>query len=177
MRKITVLVAMFLFVGVSARAQSAPSIEFFRGYSHVEADISNTSFSLNGGEVSMTQNLNSWFGGTLDVGTQYGTRNGFNVNTQQIMYGPVFSYRKMSSITPFGHVLVGAVHGSQGFDGISQSAFKFGAAFGGGLDIKLNKRFSVRAIQVDYLLSRFLSTNQNNIRISAGIVVTFGKEK
>jgi hypothetical protein len=168
---------VFLFLSVPAMAQNAPSVEFFGGYSHVIADMSNTSFSLDGTEVSMTQNLNNWFGGTLDFGTQYGSRNGFNVNMQQIMYGPVFAYRKSSAFTPFGHVLLGAVRGSQGFAGISQPAFKFGGAFGGGLDIRLNKRFSVRVIQADYLMSRFLGTRQNNLRVSAGIVLTFGKAK
>src|SRR5439155_22714809 len=102
MRKLTLFVTMILFLGVPAMAQNASTIEIFGGYSHVVEDFSNTSFNLNGAEVSMTQNLNNWFGGTLDFGTQYGTRNGFNVNTQQIMYGPVFAYRKSSSFKPFG---------------------------------------------------------------------------
>ena len=177
MRKLTLLVTVILFLGVPAIAQNAPTIEVFGGYSHVEADVSNTSFSMNGGEVAFTQNLNNWFGGTLDFGTQYGKRNGFNVNTQQIMYGPVFAYRKMSAITPFGHVLLGVVRGSQGFAGISQPATKFGAAFGGGVDFKLSKHISIRAIQGDYVMSRFLNTHQNNLRLSAGVVLTFGKTR
>lgn len=177
MRKLTLLVTIILFLGVPAMAQNAPAVEFFGGYSHVEADFSNTSFSMNGAEVAMTQNLNNWFGGTLDFGTQYGSRNGFNVNAQQIMYGPVFAYRKSPSFTPFGHVLVGVMRGGQGFAGISQPATKFGAAFGGGVDFKVNKHFSIRAIQADYLMSRFLNTHQNNIRLSAGIVLTFGQTK
>src|SRR6266700_2603252 len=134
MRKLTLIVTMILFLGVPAMAQDAPTVEFFGGYSHVVADFSNNSFNLNGAEVAMTQNLNNWFGGTFDFGTQYGTRNGFNVNTQQIMYGPVFAYRRSSSFTPFGHVLAGVVRGSQGFAGISHTDTKFGAEFGGGVD-------------------------------------------
>jgi len=177
MRKFIGLLAIVLFLGVKAMAQNPPKVEIFGGYSHVVADLSNTSFNLDGGEVAVTENLNKWFGGTLDVGAQWGTQNGFNVNTQQIMYGPVFACRKSSSIPPFGHVLLGAIRGSQEFAGISQSAFRFAAVLGGGVDVKLSERASIRVIQADYLISRFMGTNQNNIRLSAGIVLTFGRAR
>lgn len=171
------LLAIVLFLRANVMAQNAPKVEVFGGYSHVVADLSNASFGLNGGEIAVTENLNNWFGGKIDIGSQWGTQNGFNVNTQQFMYGPVFACRKASSITPFGQVLLGAIRGSQEFVGISQSATRFAAAFGGGVDVKLSKKASIRMIQADYLVSRFMGTNQNNIRLSAGIVLTFGKAK
>jgi hypothetical protein len=181
MRKSIWLLPIVLFLGVNAIAQNAPKTqnapqwEIFGGYSHVVADLSNTRFNLDGGEMAVTENVNEWFGGKLYVGAQWGTRNDFNVNSQQIMFGPVFTYRKPSSITPFGHILLGAIRGSQEFSGISQSAYRFATALGGGVDIKLGERASIRAIQADYLISRFMGTYQNNIRLSAGIVYSFGR--
>ena len=53
---------------------------------------------------------------------------------------------------------------------------------GGGLDYRLSRHFSVRAVEVDYILTRFpsLSTGsretQNSIAASAGINFTFGEQ-
>jgi hypothetical protein len=49
---------------------------------------------------------------------------------------------------------------------------------GGGVDYRINNRFSIRPLQVDYLLTRFsegTSNNQtqNNLRASTGIVIHF----
>ncbi|PYV20581.1 MAG: hypothetical protein DMG27_22680 [Acidobacteria bacterium] len=113
------------------------------------------SVNMNGFHVSVRENLNSWFGGDLDFSTNYGTEAGFNVNTQSIMYGPVFVYRKRSRVTPFGHVLLGAVRGSDGFVGISKSATKVGVAPGGGVDVKLSDMVSIRLVEADYMMTRF----------------------
>lgn len=45
------------------------------------------------------------------------------------------------------------------------------AALGGGLDIRLNKRLDLRAIQVDYNPTRLFGSTQHNIRIGIGIVI------
>ena len=176
MQKVTWLVTLVLFLGVTAMAQNTPKAEVYGGYSHLVADFSNTTFNLNGAEIAVTENVNRWFGGMLDISAQFGTRNGFNVNSEQYMYGPVFSYRKLSSFTPSAHVLLGAMRGSQGFAGISQPSTKFAAAPGVAVDIKLTDMVSIRAIQADYVMSRFLGTHQDNLRLSAGIVLTFGKK-
>ena len=174
MRRFSLLMVVWLLLGATAFAQKAPEFEVFGGYSHLVADIGNTSFNLDGGEGSAVQNVNNWFGGMLDFAVQYGTRNGYNVNTEQIMYGPVFSYRKLSLFTPSAHVLLGAVRGSQGFAGISQSSTKFGAVFGGSLDYKITKMVSFRVVQADYLVTNFLGTHQSSLRLSSGLVFTFG---
>ena len=54
----------------------------------------------------------------------------------------------------------------------------FAANLGGGLDLRLNHRFSIRLIEADYLLTTFnnqSNNRQNNARISAGAVIRFGK--
>jgi hypothetical protein len=44
-------------------------------------------------------------------------------------------------------------------------------AIGGGLDIRLNDRVDIRAIQVDYNPTRVFDGTQHNFRIGAGIVI------
>jgi hypothetical protein len=52
---------------------------------------------------------------------------------------------------------------------------------GGGLDYRLHN-FSLRAVEVDYILTRFpnlttgLRENQNSIAASAGVIFTFGEQ-
>jgi outer membrane immunogenic protein len=49
---------------------------------------------------------------------------------------------------------------------------------GGGVDVKISRRFSIRPAQVDYLLTRFNefgtgAQTQNNLRVSTGVVFHF----
>jgi hypothetical protein len=44
---------------------------------------------------------------------------------------------------------------------------------GGGLDWNATEHIGVRLIQAEYLLTDFVSTRQNNARISAGVVFRF----
>lgn len=176
MRKFLVLLPL-LVVPVSAWADDLPKFEVFAGYSNLAANVNHSSMDLNGVNGSFQENLNSWFGGALDISGHFGTESGMKVNTESAMYGPVFSYRKSKSVTPFVHGLLGAVRGSSDYLGISKPEERFGAYLGGGLDLKIGPGVALRLIQVDYLLTRFSSLNQDNVRLSAGIVFNFGKRK
>jgi len=86
-----------------------------------------------------------------------------------------------SSLQPFGQVLMGLAHSSGTLvQGSNPGAAKAGAAFagnfGGGLDLRATSRFSVRLVEADYLLTTFdngSNNHQNNLRISAGVIVHF----
>jgi hypothetical protein len=86
---------------------------------------------------------------------------------------------------PFGEVLIGGGHASGGlYSGTSTSASYgsqngFALTTGGGLDVKLATYLALRLIQADYLLTRFkngTNDHQNNLRLSAGIVLRFGRK-
>ena len=52
-------------------------------------------------------------------------------------------------------------------------------AAGGGLDIPFGRHLAIRALQAEYVLTRFdrsdgSSATQNNLRVSTGIVFRFG---
>lgn len=185
MNRLIWLIPVVLLTAFTARAQETTSAwEFSGGYSYMEANLNGSSFHMNGATISATENLNSWFGGRMEFNgyqgneaqTASGTSTLYSVSAQTLTYGPVFSYRRFSRITPFANVQIGAVHGSANYLGISQSAFKFAAAPGGGLDFALNQRTEIR-VEGEYLLTRFLGLTQENANLSVGLVVRFGRTR
>jgi len=133
-------------------------------------------------------------------------------NTTAFTYGGPRFYYRMHRWSPFGEVLFGAAyrHVSTGVTALTvpgtpvipvaspstlfpgplalvtarlnttQNAFSMRT--GGGLDYRLNRHFSVRAVEVDYILTRFPSLsagsreNQSSIAASAGVIFTFGEQ-
>lgn len=93
-----------------------------------------------------------------------------------------------SRLRPFGHALVGVTHAKAKVDtsfftspfcqqagvdcraDLSESDTGFGAAFGGGLDIKATERFSIRAFQADYNPTRINGQISHNFRFGIGVV-------
>ncbi len=105
--------------------------------------------------------------------------------------GPIFKVR-MHHFEPFAEALFGGAHsnfygnlykdcGPAGCIVASKSpsnnAFDF--IIGGGIDIPINERFSIRPVEFDYLLTRFGNAftggnnNQSNFRYQAGVVIKF----
>ncbi|MBI1984467.1 MAG: outer membrane beta-barrel protein [Acidobacteria bacterium] len=176
MRRFLRLIPLVLFLSVPATAQDkAPQIEMFGGYAYALADFSNESVNLNGWNFSLTENVNSWFGGTADFSGHYGQPSGVNVNAHMFLFGPTFALRRSRSFTPFSHVLLGGIRASRGYVGVSESATKFAAAFGGGIDVKIHEIVAIRVFQADYFVTPFFGLRQDNVRVSGGIVLRFGK--
>ncbi len=159
----------------SGGSSDTPSWEVYGGYSYLRADVGGSNFGLSGGGGSLTQNWNNWFGGRLEVYGYHGTEAGTTVSAQTYTYGPLFTLRRSSRIVPFATIEFGAVHGTQGYLGISQSAWRFAMNGGGGVDFNLNRRTAIR-VQADYLLTNFLALRQDNIQVSAGLVFRFGSK-
>ena len=101
-----------------------------------------------------------------------------------------------SRFKPFGHALIGIAHARNkislptrdlGFldelldfcspdPGIQNcpsggTDTGFAGGFGGGLDIRINRRFDLRAIQADYNPTWLFGSRQQNFRLGAGIVI------
>lgn len=49
----------------------------------------------------------------------------------------------------------------------------FSMALGGGVDVKVTDRIAIRAVQLDYQVTRFFEDTQNNLRLGTGIVFRF----
>jgi hypothetical protein len=83
---------------------------------------------------------------------------------------------------PFAHALVGAGHRrntieGEGFTCItiipcpgSTTETAFAGAFGGGLDVRLNRRVAIRVFQADYNPIKFNAGTDHNFRFSTGLV-------
>ena len=177
MIKASLLVSLILLMSVSTKAQETPKAELFGGYSY-------TGTGSNGFDTSAALNLNKWFGLVADIGGQY-TRlhnQGFTeqIRTQSYLFGPRFSLRRGKRVVPFVHALFGSSHlrtqTNEFGPLVSFADTSFGMVLGGGLDVRLNHRFAIRAFQADYLRTRFFNDTQRKGRISAGIVIRFGRK-
>ncbi len=165
--------------------------------------------SLNGGGGSATFNINQYLGIKMDLQGFGSTLVGFNIpanstfpdgasgnvqgNLFTYLFGPQVKIRAQKA-QPFFHVLFGGAHSNvyaNAFQTICQpiaggcsftatpGADAFAMAVGGGVDIPINKRISIRPGEVDYLLTRFTNpftstNNQNNFRYSVGVVFNLG---
>ncbi len=184
LRVVVSLLMLLTLYGVSAKAQDTPKVDIFAGYSYLRYSPSSSgvdSFNLHGGSASFAYNANSWLSGVADFGGYHSGNilgTGVDGTLSTYLFGPKISYRKHERITPFGQVLFGVAHASATGFGTSGSDNAFAMSVGGGLDLRLSRRFSVRPAQVDYLLTRFSETgtgaqSQNNLRLSTGVVFHF----
>jgi hypothetical protein len=175
----------------------APSASYTQGH------------SLNGAGGAITYNFNDYVGIKMDLQGFGSNTNTFTVpasanfptgatgrvegNLFTYMFGPQIKFRT-PKFHPFGHLLFGGAHSNvyaNTFDAICKphtavcgfakapAGDAFAMAFGGGVDIPLNHIVSLRAGEVDYLLTRFnndfTNSNQSNFRYSGGIVFSFGQ--
>jgi opacity protein-like surface antigen len=142
----------------------------------------NTKPNLNGWEVSATYSVFPWLGMEADFSGHYGTALGDSTaKFHTYVFGP--EVRWPARVSPYAHVLFGGAHESTSTGNLSgialyntvlsssETALAF--AMGGGVDIKAAPFVSVRPIQVDYLMARFASNTQNQLRVSAGLVLHF----
>jgi opacity protein-like surface antigen len=184
-RALVCLVAMLGLAAVSLKAQEeAPKVDVFAGYSYVQANPSTAtldSFHLNGGSVSGAYHFTNWLSGVADFGAYTNGnigREGFGGTMSTYLFGPRISYRHFRRITPFGQVLFGVArtNASAFFTSSSQNGFAMTA--GGGVDLRLADHWSLRPLQVEYLLTRFQEASvgnqtQNDLRVSTGLVFRF----
>lgn len=169
-----------LALAASAFAQSpeeekeAP-FEVFGGYSYLH----DGGHSFNGWTGTFIGNINRWFGLAADFDGHYrsGTEDGLTVSEHEngFTFGPHFALPNSSRITPFAFTLLGGAHSSARAEGPSVTATGFAMNLGGGLDVKVNELWSARVIQVDAAYTRFNGRGTTAPRVSAGMVLHFGK--
>lgn len=176
-----VLAVILLTPGRPALAQDiVPRFEAFGGFSYFPANGDDfPRQNSTGFQVSLTTNVNRWFGVVADLGGQYSRASWFRgpgvpslttrTSVYEYLFGPRFTMRaERASI--FAHALVGQATGDSGIGGFSDAGFTLGA--GGGVDINLSKRLAAR-VQFDWLGS-FQDMIEDNTRLGVGMVVRFG---
>jgi opacity protein-like surface antigen len=183
--------SLAIFGAASAQEKApTPSTELGFSYSYTRVNPGGTISSANasGGYGYAEYNVNRVFGLVAELGANYTGSAGKTLlgNTAfQYLFGPRFNWRR-SRFTPYVQTLFGGERFSNGFNPDSAtprlltSQNNFAAAFGGGLDVNVFNRVTVKPIQLEYLLTQAstgagnLNFVQNNLRYSAGVVFHFG---
>jgi opacity protein-like surface antigen len=158
-------------------------------------------FNCAGGGGTLAYNLTSMFGIAADLGgcKYFGSTisAGNKISGSQFTYlfGPRITFRNASPFRPFFELNFGgdrlavtcqtsatACVNATGGNSYSRNAFAM--TVGGGFDIQINKKFSLRPIQAEYLYTRFgnqcalsvcsNNNNQNSFRLKSGFVIGWG---
>ncbi len=212
MRKYFVFVGLALFTAGMALAQdSFPKVETSPAFMYIRTPISfnipggasiSQSFNCAGGGGTIAYNFTSLLGIAADLGgcKYFGQTipapisTNANGNAFTFLFGPRLTFRSQSPFQPFAELNFGGMRISiqcqnnngncPGQPTFSKTAFALTA--GAGFDIKLNKKFSLRPIQAEYLYTRFgndcaltfctFNNNQNSFRLKSGIVINWGGE-
>lgn len=176
------LAALLPACTISAAAQSKQQYElgFTYDWTHTNAPPKACGcFSLNGGGVEFAYRLPHSFSAVAAI-TAGANGNVINSGKDLRLVDYLAGIRYTTpgkAIHPYGQLLLGAAH----VDGaLSPSNLGVGAtngfamSLGAGADVPLNKTFALRALQVDYLLTKLpngVNDRQNNLRLSTGLVV------
>jgi len=192
---LAILVSAIIVAALPLHAQSLPSakssvparLEVALAYNAVRSNgtiSACTCFWMEGGKAEFNAVFTRSFSFVGEVSAQHVSDiNSANQNLGLVTYlfGPRFSYRKSPRFTPFGQVLVGGVHGFDGYfpnqNGSTATPDAFALAAGGGLNVYASHHLAIRPVQADYLLTELPNDNgdrENSLRLGAGIVFLFG---
>ena len=145
---------------------------------------------LNGVGASITGFPVSWLGLTGDFSyhrkeNSTTISSGASQYSREVFYfmgGPTLKIRNPTRVEPFVRALAGGAHLRENYTlttttptgntqvTIAPNTTKFALGLGGGLDVRLGEKFSLRLIQVDYTPiftgDRVFNVNNNTIRLS-----------
>jgi len=188
-----------MMTGLTARGQQAASpakqtpasFDVAITYNLMQGNrAGNGTFWMQGGSVQVHRPIWRGLGAAADVaGLDTANMNlhihNTNVSTTPVgldmvtaVAGPRYTWSPAHGrLSVFGHALAGEAFGMHsafaGANGTESSASSFALKVGGGLNLRVNRRLSVRAFEADWLRTQLPnSTNnvQNNLRLGAGIV-------
>jgi opacity protein-like surface antigen len=177
MKKLVLATILMLGLSAIAMAQDVPMAEVFGGYSFARCNVgTDNECNFDGWNAAVDFNINKNWGIAVDVSGYYGSPDNVGLldsKSHNFMFGPRYAFRT-DRVVPFIQGLVGINHVNPAKIEMVQN--NFAMAFGGGIDIKVNDRLSIRPIQMDYFTVRVVSTGwSDNFRFSTGLVFKFGK--
>lgn len=185
-----VLCFALLLTTISASAQQpvrglkqGVTVELAGGFAHTQFNNGGSGYpNMNGFFGSVGVNILPWLQLQADASAQYGSLTGATTNIYGNHFGPRIFYGPFHSHTfvTFGEFLAGGSRLDLNIKGpggakFSENAFSFKA--GGGVDYHISPHWSVRLFDADYYRTSFLTTHQNNLWISTGIVFTLGRNR
>jgi hypothetical protein len=192
---ILLLAALLVTSMAVAQNLQSPPIDLAVTYDALHTDhITSQSFWMQGGAVELGA---QFYRGVGIVARVEGDHAGDNSTTAEplslvtTVFGPRYTAQtRRHRYALFGEGLVGIANGfhslfSEGSGsvgsvnaGTTSSSNALAVDIGGGLDVRLNHRFALRALRASYLRTQFPNTTtnvQNSLSLSAGLVVRFGR--
>jgi len=212
MRRFFVLAGLLLFTEGAALAQDYPKFETSPAFMYIRTSGGFSPFVVNGrtitpqalncagGGGTIAYNFSSLIGLAADLGgckifsNAYGAGNTVDGNEFTYLFGPRLTYRSGSKFEPFVEVNFGGMRisvsctstalaclSATGGNTYTKNAFALTA--GGGFQVKLSHKFSLRLVQAEYLYTRFgnncalavcnNNNSQNSFRLKSGIVINW----
>ena len=175
----TVALAAALASAAPQRATPKPRApetgpDLFGGYSYTHAGEA----SLHGWSLVGSYPFRGALSFVADLSGHYGSFAGADLGQLAFMGGVRWSGRADRRLRPFAEGLLGAARTSAsvatGGGSVSDADVDWGLALGGGLDYRLNDRWSARALAQLRLLHGEGATDEDP-RLSVGAVYTFGR--
>lgn len=173
------------------KAQPIPRAELAVDYSYLRSNAPPGGcgcFNMNGGGATFAWMVKPRkFALVGDVTVAHAgsiSSNGYSLTLSTFTVGGRYlPHLSHSKLQPFGQVLAGVAFASGSLAkattaGTSAGAEAFAANAGGGVDLRIDHRFSIRLVEADYLATTFNNggnNHQNMLRISSGLVVRFGE--
>src|SRR5664280_2102930 len=181
-------------LGTLAPAQNpSPKDEVFGGYSWLAPngwgdldykindipkgfDASNTYYFSGAHNIGLLMDGSGHFNGATTPGNPFTSNDKTGVG--YALFGIQYKYHT-NSLSPFVRGFVGTANISP--DCCHDTEWSFAAGGGGGLDLRVKPRFSIRLVQADYIYSNYSHifpsthpTQWNSVRLAAGVVINFG---
>jgi Outer membrane protein beta-barrel domain len=190
----------FLFIRTSLNLTNDFTVHNPNNGNSVTATGANQ-FNCAGAGTTLAYNLSSLIGVAADLGgckifgNTIGLGNKISGSQFNYLFGPRLTFRGSSPFVPFFDLGFGgnrisvscqnsatACVNATGGNSYSKNAFAM--SVGGGFDIRMTRKISLRPIQAEYLYTRFgnqcalavcsNNNNQNSFRLKSGIVVAWG---
>lgn len=203
MRNAVVVVVLLLCFSVFGVAQELPKFEMYGGWSYVRPDGGGSDMSpTNGWDASISIVINEYFSVEIDGSGHYARfMDPDNVDgtvllpssarMHDVSVGPKFTFREHERYQPFYHAMFGVRHSSwddfveydeNNPDGLTDvSLWNSGIVdnmlltFGGGLDVVVSPKVSIRAFQADYVIERYYGDMIPGLRFGVGVVYKIGE--
>jgi hypothetical protein len=189
----TAFVVVLLAAGATAQNAYQPRDEIFGGYSWLAPngwgdldyrinnipkgfDASNTYYFCAMCNLGVVIDGSGHFSGATTPGNPFTSNDKTGVG--YVLGGLQYKYHT-NSWSPFFRGFVGVANISP--DCCHDTEWSFAAGGGGGLDLRVSPRFSIRLVQADYIYSHYShifasthSTQWNSVRLATGVVFNLG---
>lgn len=168
-------------ISMAGAQVDVPRLEFGANYNYFHANAPPGQcgcFSLNGGSGTVLYNITPAWAGVADLTVGHATNvdNSLqNITIFDYLFGPRYTRRNSSRFVPYGQVLLGGAKEDVNFN-FTINRNSFGLLAGGGVTTRLNRRFGMTLVEVDWIHTRIpnaVNNSQNDTRVATGVTYHF----